>query len=204
VTALHAVPDLPDADLDALEQAVDNGLATAIDALAALRRRQAHTDRGYGTWGEYLVARFGDALRRLRLDREDHLAVVDYLARPHGEDGRPTPVRQIADALGIAVNTVQGHREALGLRVVKDKPEPPPAPEGKVWQQAAEHLARAGDRGLTLLELAGKASWSEGKASGALSYLWARYAADKSDQIRARQTAYVLTDIGYVTKRWQQ
>jgi hypothetical protein len=41
VTALHAVPDLPDADLDALEQAVDNGLATAIDALAALRRRQA-------------------------------------------------------------------------------------------------------------------------------------------------------------------
>jgi hypothetical protein len=196
VTGLHAVPDLPDADLDALEHAVDNGLATAIDALAALRRRNAHTDRGYGTWGEYLVARFGDALRRLRLDREDHLAVVDYLARPHGEDGRPTPVRQIADALGIAVNTVQGHREALGLRVVKDRPEPLPAPAGKVYQQAAEYLRRAGDRGLTLVELAAVAKWTEGKASGALSDVCRRGLATRSEDKRANQRIHYATGVG--------
>jgi hypothetical protein len=193
VTVLRAVPDLPDADLDALEQAVDTGLATAIDALAALRRRQAHTDRGYGTWGEYLVARFGDALRRLRLDREDHLAVVDYLARPHGEDGKPTPVRQIADALGIAVNTVQGHREALGLRVVKDRPEPLPAPSGKRYQQAAEYLRRAGDRGLTLVELAKVSGWTEGAASGVLSDVRRRGLATRTEDRRAGQRVHFAT-----------
>jgi hypothetical protein len=193
VTALHLVP-AADAELDALEQAVDTGLATAIDALAALRRRQAHVDRGYQTWGEYLVARFGDALRRLRLDREDHLAVVDYLARPHGEDGKPTPVRQIADALGIAVNTVQGHREALGLRVVKDRPEPLPAPAGKVWQQTAEHLRRAGDRGLTLVELAARAGWTEGKASGALSDVRRRGLAVRTEDRRAGQRVHLATE----------
>lgn len=194
MTALHAVPDLPDADLDALEQAVDNGLATAIDALAALRHRQAHTDRGYGTWGEYLVARFGDALRRLRLDREDHLAVVDYLARPHGEDGRPTPVRQIADALGIAVNTVQGHREALGLRVVKDRPEPLPAPVGKVYQQAAEYLRRAGDRGLTRVELADRTGWRDGKCGGALDYTVDKGVGAKTDRWRDAQRVFVWAE----------
>ena len=196
MTGLHAVPDLPDADLDALEQAVDNGLATAIDALAALRRRNAHTDRGYGTWGEYLVARFGDALRRLRLDREDHLAVVDYLARPHGEDGKPTPVRQIADALGIAVNTVQGHREALGLRVAKDRPEPLPAPSGKRYQQAAEYLRRAGDRGLTLVELAKVSGWTEGAASGVLTDVRRRGLAQRTEDRRAGQRVHYATEAG--------
>jgi hypothetical protein len=204
VTGLHAVPDLPDADLDALEQAVDTGLATAIASLTRLRELHAHTRRGFEHWHSYVLWRFGEHLRLLRLPDEERRALVESMSTPTSEHRKGIPVREQATLLGIAPGTVQADRRSLGLVIAKEQPEPLPAPEGKVWQQTAEYLARAGDRGLTLLELAGKASWSEGKASGALSYLWARYAADKSDQIRDRQTAYVLTDVSYVARRPQQ
>jgi hypothetical protein len=204
VTVLRAVPDLPDADLDALEQAVEQGLTAAVASLTRLRQMQAHTRRGFNLWHEYLSHRFGDLLALLKLPDGEMRALVESMSTPTVEHPRGLPVRGQSKLAGVAPGTIMAHRKALGLVIVKDKPEPLPAPTGKVWQQAAEYLARAGDRGLTLLELAGKASWSEGKASGALSYLWARYAADKSDQVRDRQTAYVLTDVSYVTKRPQQ
>jgi hypothetical protein len=47
VTALHAVPDLPDADLDALEQAVDKGLTAAVASLTPAAGLHAHTRRGF-------------------------------------------------------------------------------------------------------------------------------------------------------------
>jgi hypothetical protein len=44
---LALVPDLPDADLDALEQAVEQGLTAAVASLTRLRELHAHTRRGF-------------------------------------------------------------------------------------------------------------------------------------------------------------
>jgi hypothetical protein len=200
VTAVLSLVPAPTelAELDHLEQAVDSGLAAAIDALAELRARDAHLARGHDTWGGYLVARFGDALRRLRLDRTDHLAVVDYLARPHGDRGKAMPVRQIAEVLAVSSGTAQTYRRELGLApAAPSKPTPQPAPTGRVFEQAAAWLGRA-ERGLTLIELAKVAGWSEGKASGALSFLTApaRGLAVRTDDRRLGQRVHHLTDAG--------
>jgi hypothetical protein len=196
VTVLHAVPDLPDADLDALEQAVEQGLTAAVASLTRLREVHAHTRRGFEHWHLYVFDRFGDLLALLRLPDEERRALIASMSTPAGDDGKPVPVREQARLLGIAVNTVQADREALGLRVVKDRPEPLPAPEGKVYQQAAEHLRRAGDRGLTLVELAAVAKWTEGKASGALSDVCRRGLATRSEDKRANQRIHYATGVG--------
>jgi hypothetical protein len=97
-----------------------------------------------------------------------------------------TPTRAIRERLGVSSYAVQealraadpaperlvgadGRQRAArtGARPVV---EPLPAPGGRVWQQAAEWLRRHPE-GLTLVELARVASWSEGKASGALTDL---------------------------------
>jgi hypothetical protein len=180
-------------ELDLLESTVDAGLAAAIDALADLRARQAHLARGHDSWGSYLLERFGEALRRLRLDRDDHLAVVDVLARPHGERNRPAPVRAIAEVLGVSAMTAHNYKRELGLAPpAAPKVAPLPAPVGKVWQQAAEYLRRAED-GLTLVELAKVSGWTEGKASGALSDLVrVRHLAERTEDRRAGQRVHRL------------
>jgi len=184
------------ATITRLECTVDTGLAAAIDALAALRSMGAHALRGYATHGEYLLARFGDALRRLRLDRDDHLAVVDYLGRPHGERGKPKPVRDIADLLGVSSSTAQNYRRELGLAPpVAPRPEPQPAPTGRVWQQTVEWLRRH-PGGLTLVELARVANWTEGKSSGALSDVVRRGLAVRLEDRRAGQRVHVLSNVG--------
>mgnify|MGYP002778960310 FL=1 len=67
---------------------------------------------------------------------------------------------------------MNGDLAKLG-RVVPLRPavEPLPAPTGRLWEQAAEHLRRRGEQGLTLVELADVMGVSEGSASGLLSYL---------------------------------
>jgi hypothetical protein len=191
---LALVPDLPDADLDALEQAVEQGLTAAVASLTRLRELHAHTRRGFERWHLYVFDRFGDLLALLRLPDEERRALIASMSTPAGDHGKPVPVREQARLLGIAVNTVQADREALGLRVVKDRPEPLPAPAGKVWQQAAEHLRRAGDRGLTLVELAAVAKWTEGKASGALTDVRRHGLAQRTEDRRAGQRVHLATE----------
>jgi hypothetical protein len=145
-------------------------------------------------WHLYVFDRFGDLLALLRLPDEERRALIASMSTPAGDHGKPVPVREQARLLGIAVNTVQADREALGLRVVKDRPEPLPAPAGKVWQQAAEHLRRAGDRGLTLVELAAVAKWTEGKASGALTDVRRRGLAQRTEDRRAGQRVHLATE----------
>jgi hypothetical protein len=170
----------------------------ALSELAAARAAGDDVTLGFPHWHEYVAWLVGD-LRNLRLHNSD-AAKAERLALAASMKASGMTYRPIAEKLGVSLGSV---RNDLGTPRPKVAAVAPlPAPTGKVWEQAAEWLAREGDRGLTLLELAAKANWSEGKASGALSYLWARYAADKTDQIRDRQTAYVLTDVGYVTKRW--
>jgi hypothetical protein len=195
VTGLHAVPDLPDADLDALEAAVEQGLTAAVASLTRLREVHAHTRRGFEHWHGYVLSRFGGLLRLLRLPDEERVALVQSMSGATAEHPKGMPVREQAKLLGIAPGTVQSDRRALGFVVVKDRPEPPPAPAGKVWQQAAEHLRRAGDRGLTLVELAAVAKWTEGKASGALSDVRRRGLAVRTEDRRAGQRVHLAASV---------
>jgi predicted transcriptional regulator len=78
--------------------------------------------------------------------------------------------------------------------VVKDRPEPLPAPSGKRYQQAAEYLRRAGDRGLTLVELAKVSGWTEGAASGVLSDVRRRGLAVRTEDRRAGQRVHLATE----------
>jgi hypothetical protein len=195
VTGLHAVPDLPDADLDALEAAVEQGLTAAVASLTRLREVHAHTRRGFEHWHGYVLSRFGGLLRLLRLPDEERVALVQSMSGATAEHPKGMPVREQAKLLGVAPGTVQSDRRALGLVVVKDRPEPLPAPAGKVWQQAAEHLRRAGDRGLTLVELAAVAKWTEGKASGALSDVRRRGLAVRTEDRRAGQRVHLAATV---------
>jgi hypothetical protein len=191
---LALVPDLPDADLDALEQAVEQGLTAAIASLTRLREVHAHTRRGFEHWHGYVLSRFGDLLRLLRLPDEERVALVQSMSGATVEHPKGMPVREQAKLLGVAPGTVQSDRRALGLVVVKDKPEPLPAPSGKRYQQAAEYLRRAGDRGLTLVELAKVSGWTEGAASGVLSDVRRRGLATRTEDRRAGQRVHLATE----------
>lgn len=197
-----SVPLLGLDDIEQLELVVDAGLGAALDALIALRERGAHAVRGYALWHEYVLARFGDALARLRLPDGERLALVESMSAKTAEHPRGMPVRAQASVLGVAVGSVANDRRALGLAQPtgprRTGPEPLPVPTGHVYEQAAEWLRRAAaglvkgvDDGLTLVELAKAAGWTEGKASGALSDIRRRGLADRLETRRQGQRVHV-------------
>lgn len=105
--------------------------------------------------------------------------------RTASRDGRDRPARTGTDVPARAV-------------VV-----PLAAPTGRVWQQATEWLRRADEGvlpgfsvGLTLVELARVAGWTEGKASGALTDVQRRGTAVRLEDRRADQRVHVITDGG--------
>lgn len=212
-------------DVERLELDARADLISAVATIARLRDGSAHVVAGYVTWGEYLLARFGDLLAELYLAPVDRQAAVLRLRLDRLSQ------RAIAAKLGVALGTVSADlrvlREAGQLddeptTVVSGDGRDRPArgasqpdtgalvataaqlellpPTGRVYQQAAEWLRRAGDAGLTLVELAEVAGWTEGKASGALSYLTApaRALAVRLDDERAAQRVHVLTAAGRV------
>lgn len=193
--ALSLVEPLPELhEIERLEAAVDAGLAAALDSLTALRERQAHTARGFALWHEYVLARFGDALAALRLPDGERLALVESMCTKTADHPRGLPVREQSRLLGVAVGTIQNDRRDLGLVKVgapRVKPEPLPAPTGKVYEQAAEWLRRHPE-GLTLDELGRLTGWREGKVSGALSYLQDRGLAVRLEDRRAGQRVHLL------------
>lgn len=179
------------AEIEHLEHAVDTGLAVAVDSLTELRRRGAHTARGHELWHSYVLDRFGDALARLRLPDGERLALVQSMCTPTADRPRGLPVREQARHLGVATNSVQADRAQLGLVTPRARPEALPAPTGRVWEQAVEWLRRA-EHGLTLVELARRAAWTEGKASGALSDVRRRGLVVRTEEQRAGQRVHVL------------
>jgi hypothetical protein len=170
--------------LDEIEvevQAIRAELVSPMQRLARLRAAGAHLT-AFGpsvTWHDAVERWLGD-LRVLRLSGSpEAVAERDALVRSLREQGAST--RAIRDRLGIssyAVQQVLDGGDPAPERIVGadgasrssrgQRREPVAAPSGRVYEQAAEYLRRAVD-GLTLVELARVAGWSEGKASGALS-----------------------------------
>jgi hypothetical protein len=174
------------AEIDAEVEAIRGELVRPLQRLARLRAAGAHLT-AFGpsiTWHEAVERWLGD-LQALRLTGSPEArAERDALVHSMREAG--TPTRAIRERLGVSSYAVQealraadpapdkvvgadGRQRAArtGARPIV---EPLPAPAGRVWQQAAEWLRRHPE-GLTLVELARVASWSEGKASGALTDL---------------------------------
>jgi hypothetical protein len=150
--------------LDEIEvevQAIRAELVSPMQRLARLRAAGAHLT-AFGpsvTWHDAVERWLGD-LRVLRLSGSaEAVAERDALVQSIRATGATT--RAIRDRLGVSAYAVQ---QALAGQ----RREPVAAPSGRVYEQAAEYLRRAVD-GLTLVELARVAGWSEGKASGALS-----------------------------------
>ncbi|TFV83177.1 hypothetical protein [Blastococcus sp. CT_GayMR16] len=191
---------LPSLELvDQLEVATRDDLSSAIDNLGRLRDLDAHLLRGFDTWHTYVVHRFGDLLARLNLPRQEKVALAASMSAPTAERPTGMPVRAIAETLGVSVGTAQNYRREAG-RVIAFRPRADaklPAPAGYVYEQAAEWIRRADD-GLTLVELAGRAGWTEGKASGALTYLYDRNLVARTEDRRAGQRPHFLTEAGAV------
>jgi hypothetical protein len=145
------------AEIEVEVEAIRAELVSPMQRLARLRAAGAHLT-AFGpsvTWHDAVERWLGD-LRVLRLSGSaEAVAERDALVQSIRATGDPAPER-IVGADGAS-------RSSRGQRR-----EPVAAPTGRVYEQAAEYLRRAVD-GLTLVELARVAGWSEGKASGALS-----------------------------------
>lgn len=215
---------LSPAAIERLELDTRADLISALTNLERLRAGSAHVVAGFPDWHDYVLARFGDLLDQLRMPIAERRELVLRLRRGDGVKGMSQ--RAIAAKLGVGLGTVSEDIAELRRdgRLVdepakvtsgdgRDRPSrgesrpgvaatvavavPLPAPAGRVYQQAAEWLRRT-DGGLTLVELAAVAGWTEGKASGALSYLThpSRALAVRLEEERAGQRVHVLTAAG--------
>jgi hypothetical protein len=204
------------AEVDERVSAIREALAFSLRGLAELREADAHVV-AFGSevsWHEACERWFGD-LRSLRLSGSpEAVAEREALVRSIRATGAST--RTIRDRLGVssyavseALREVDPAPERIegadgrtrSSRTGRQQPaEVLPAPVGRVWQVAAEYLRR-NPAGLTLVELARVAGWTEGKASGALSDLVrVRGLAVRTEDRRDGQRVHVHAIAGEVTE----
>lgn len=192
------------------EQALD-GLRGLLGVLAEGHGAEVHLALGFDSfhaWAEYVV---GD-LAALRLTSvPEAIGVRQALVRSLRADGAAQAA--IVRRLGVSAGTVRNDlrdddpapERIVGAdgrsrqaRTAVAPSAPLPAPAGRVWQQAAEWLRRH-PAGLTLVELARVAGWTEGKASGALSDVRRRGMAVRVDDRRLGQRVHLHAVAGEVT-----
>jgi hypothetical protein len=175
------VPPMSLAQIEEEVAAIRAELVSPLRRLARLREAGAHLT-AFGpsvSWHEAVERWLGD-LGSLRLQGSPE-AIVERDALVYSLRAAGATTRAVRERLGISSYAVQqalaGHDPAPERIVGADgasrssrgqRREALPAPTGRVWQQAREWLLRH-PQGLTLVELARVAGWTEGKASGALS-----------------------------------
>lgn len=173
---------------------------------------RADVELGFPSWHAYVESIVTD-LHDVRLNGTPEAIVVRQALVASMTDDKMV-VTEITARTGYSRGTVHADRVATGRapaprvggEVVPLRPEPLPAPTGRVYQQAAEWLRRAAaglipdvTGGLTLVQLAAVAGWTEGKSSGALTYLRDRGLAARTDDRVDGQRVVVLTDVGAAT-----
>lgn len=192
------------AEIDAEVAAIRSELVRPLQRLARLRAAGAHLTAGFVSWHEAVEVWLGD-LQSLRLTGSaEAVAEREELVWSMRAAGEAT--RAIRERLGVssyAVNealrkrdpapevlTGADGRQRSARTGRAEVAEPLPAPAGRVWQQAAEWLRRSPE-GLTLVELARVAGWTEGKASGALSDVRRRGMAVRVEERRDGQRVHL-------------
>lgn len=103
-TAPAPIPDvatLTPVAVAELEAATRADLAGAITNLAALREGGAHLVAGFDTWHDYVLDRFGDLLRLLRLTVAERRALVRSMAGSKADERPRQSARAIAAKLGV-------------------------------------------------------------------------------------------------------
>jgi hypothetical protein len=202
------------AEIDAEVAAIRAELTRPLQRLARLRAAGAHLTAGFSSWHEAVEVWLGD-LQALRLTGSpEAVAEREALVWSMREQGAAT--RAIRERLGVSAYAVNealrkldpGPERVEGAdgrsRSSRTGRRAPvvelPAPTGRVWQVAAEYLRRH-PAGLTLVELARVAGWTEGKASGALSDLVrVRGLAVRLEDRRDGQRVHVHAIAGEVTE----
>lgn len=177
-------------EIDAEVAAIRAELARPLRRLAYLRAAGAHLTAGFSTWHEACEAWFGD-LQSLRLQGSPE-AVAEREALVWSMRRQGAATRAIRERLGVssyAVNEalrkldpapdrVEGaDGRSRSARTGRAEVVELSAPIGARWEQAAEWVRRAAcgliagrpAGGLTIVDLARVAGWSEGAASGALT-----------------------------------
>jgi hypothetical protein len=181
----------------------------AVPLLAEIRANNAWVQLGWSSYWLYVADVFQD-LRELRLNGSDE-AVQERRALVGSMVDDGLSITDIQRKLDYSRGTVAADRRAhLGTDAPTDVTdiEPPaelPTPTGPVWVQALTYLARQDDRGLTRLELAAEAGWSDGKAGSALIRLRRKRAAVNPDgATRLDYEVFTVTDLGRATLEEQQ
>jgi hypothetical protein len=196
IRAAYLAAPMSLAQIDAEVAAIRAELVRPLRRLAALRAAGAHlTAFGPDTPWHVAVQRWLGDLSALRLSGSPE-AVTERNELVWSMRGAGLTTRPIRDALGVssyAVNeALRLHDPAPDRITASDgrtmhsrsgRVAPLPAPTGRKWQQAAEHLRRAED-GLTIASLAKAGGWSEGSASGLLSDLLRRGLAVRTEERR--------------------
>jgi DNA-binding transcriptional ArsR family regulator len=198
--AVEAAAPLSAEQIAAVEEAVRADLSGAVAHLDLLREAGAAELSGFDSWGAYVIARFGDLLDRLRLAVADRRAVIHALR----EEGASKA--SVARRLSVSEDTVTRDLDAVGDpapdRIVSAdgsvraaRTGRAAAPEGKLWERAAEVTRRRGEKGVTLVELARALSITEGSASGLLSYLRRKALVERTEDRRRAQRVHVYRGV---------
>lgn len=184
--AAPAGPLLTDSQIAALEAETRDLLRGAVGNLALLREADAHGRAGMA-WHEYLIDRFGDLLRDLRLPRAERRAFVASASGSKAE-GRPgLSVAEQARLLGLPGSTIGDDRKRLdpadlpdnvvGLdsrrRSTKTQQRPEAAPEqARPEPRTARILGLLAERGpLTVRDVQAAFGWERQETSPALTRL---------------------------------
>ncbi len=189
-------------EIEQLELTVDAGLRAALDALTALRERDVHTDPRLRPVAR---VRAGPLRRRPRSTAaagRQAPGLGGFDVHPDGQaTARAAGARPVRCARRGCRHGAERPRRARPRHPAGTpaRQRPAAAATGHVWEQGGRVAApRPGRKaegirdGLTLVELAKAAGWTEGKASGALSDVRHRGLAVRLEERRAGQRVDVV------------
>ncbi len=155
-------------DVEDARAATDKLRLTLTDAheqLIELHRGRAHEVLGYGRglagWTAYLAAEFGDLLHVVPTAEQLGAMVEAGMSQ-----------REAAAPFGVSLGKVNGllkARQATGSAIATE-----PAPAVPAHVRAAQVVAAAGAKGLTIPQVQRRLGWTPGATSGALSRAEAR------------------------------
>lgn len=178
---------LTPAEIERLELETRGNLITATTTLRALREGGAHRAADM-TWPAYVLDRFGDVLRDLRIATEDRRALAHHMRGSVRERRPGESLARIADRLGVSKSQVRNDVRATDTgdypaKTAGTDGRVKPAvgaprgeafvPTGRVFRtdRLVALVEASGPTGRTALSLEEETGWRHGSVSAALHRL---------------------------------